>query len=87
MPPPPPPPPPPPHDRTPLVILAVLFFARVALGYQFQNVGSLAPFLVGDLGLDYAQIGILVGAFILAGCGDLAAERIARPAPWATSAS
>src|SRR5690349_1669138 len=48
-------------------ILAVLFVARVALGFQFQNVGSLAPFLVRDLGLDYAQIGILVGAFILPG--------------------
>ena len=31
------------------------------------NVGSLTPFLVRDLGLDYAQIGILVGAFILPG--------------------
>jgi MFS family permease len=48
-------------------ILAVLFVARVALGFQFQNVGSLAPFLVRDLGLDYAQLGILVGAFILPG--------------------
>jgi predicted MFS family arabinose efflux permease len=49
------------------VILAVLFIARFALGYQFQSAGSLAPFLIRDLNLDYAQIGILIGAFILPG--------------------
>jgi MFS family permease len=48
-------------------ILAVLFVARFALGYQFQSAGSAAPFLVRDLGIDYAQVGILVGVFILPG--------------------
>ena len=48
-------------------VLAVLFTARVALGYQFQSAGSVAPFLVRDFGIDYAQVGILVGAFILPG--------------------
>jgi predicted MFS family arabinose efflux permease len=48
-------------------ILAVLFAARFALGYQFQSAGSAAPFLVRDLGIDYAQVGILVGIFILPG--------------------
>jgi predicted MFS family arabinose efflux permease len=48
-------------------ILAVLFIARFALGYQFQSAGSVAPFLIRDLGLDYAQIGILIGVFILPG--------------------
>ena len=48
-------------------ILAVLFAARFALGYQFQSAGSVAPFLVRDLGIDYAQVGILVGVFILPG--------------------
>jgi MFS family permease len=48
-------------------ILAVLFAARFALGFQFQSAGSAAPFLVRDLGIDYAQVGILVGIFILPG--------------------
>jgi predicted MFS family arabinose efflux permease len=48
-------------------ILAVLFIARFALGYQFQSAGSVAPYLVADLKVDYAQIGILIGFFILPG--------------------
>jgi MFS family permease len=48
-------------------ILSVLFAARFALGYHFQSAGSVAPFLVRDFGIDYAQVGILVGAFILPG--------------------
>jgi MFS family permease len=48
-------------------ILAVLFIARFALGYQFQSAGSAAPFLIHDLDVDYAQVGILIGAFILPG--------------------
>ena len=35
-------------------MLAVLFLARAAMSFQFQSVGSLSPFLVPDLGLDYA---------------------------------
>src|ERR1700745_3531889 len=48
------------------VILAVLFIARFALGYQFQSAGSVAPFLRRDLGIDYAEVGLLIGAFIFA---------------------
>jgi MFS family permease len=49
------------------LILAVLFIARFALGYQFQSVGSVAPFLIRDLGIDYAEVGLLIGAFMLPG--------------------
>jgi predicted MFS family arabinose efflux permease len=49
------------------LILAVLFIARFALGYQFQSAGSVAPFLIKDLGIDYAQVGLLIGAFVLPG--------------------
>ena len=49
------------------LILAVLFIARFALGYQFQSAGSVAPFLITDLDLDYAQVGFLIGAFLLPG--------------------
>jgi MFS family permease len=48
-------------------ILAVLFAARFALGYQFQSAGSVAPFLIRDLGISYTQVGLLVGGFILPG--------------------
>ena len=48
-------------------ILAVLFAARFALGYQFQSAGSVAPFLIRDLGIGYTQVGLLVGGFILPG--------------------
>jgi len=48
-------------------ILAVLFVARFALGYQFQSAGSVAPFLVRELGIDYAAVGMLVGVFLLPG--------------------
>ena len=49
------------------LILAVLFIARFALGYQFQSVGSVAPFLRPDLGIDYAEVGLLIGAYMLPG--------------------
>jgi MFS family permease len=48
-------------------ILAVLFFARFALGYHFQSAGSAAPYLIHDLAMDYAQAAVLVGAFIFPG--------------------
>ena len=47
--------------------LAVLATARVAMGFQFQAVASVAPFLQQDMGLDYGQIGLLIGLFMLPG--------------------
>ena len=49
------------------LILAVLFIARFALGYQFQSAGSVAPFLRQYLHIDYAEVGLLIGAFMLPG--------------------
>src|ERR1051325_8579789 len=49
------------------LMLAVLFMARFVLGYQFQSAGSVAPFLIRDFGIDYTQVGLLVGGFILPG--------------------
>jgi len=48
-------------------ILAVLFAARAATGFQFQSVGSASNLLIQDLGLSYAQIGLLLGAYLLPG--------------------
>ena len=48
-------------------MLAVLTTSRLALGFQFQSVGSTAPFLVADLGIDYATVGFLIGLYLLPG--------------------
>src|SRR5512143_3382861 len=49
------------------LILAVLFLARMALGYQFQSIASVAPFLVGSLHVNYAEIGSLIGIYMFPG--------------------
>ena len=49
------------------LILAVLFLARTAMGFQFQSVASVAPFLIHSLHLNYAEIGTLIGLFSLPG--------------------
>jgi predicted MFS family arabinose efflux permease len=49
------------------LILAMLFIARFALGYLFQSAGSVAPFLLRELGIDFASVGMLVGVFLLPG--------------------
>lgn len=49
------------------MILAALFAARAATGFQFQSVGSAAQMLMQDLGVDYARIGMLLGAYLLPG--------------------
>jgi MFS family permease len=48
-------------------ILAALALARIAFGYQFQTVATLATELVGRFGLNYAQLGSLIGAYMLLG--------------------
>jgi len=48
-------------------MLAVLTMARLAMGFQFQSIGSTAPFLVEGLGIDYASVGFLIGLFLLPG--------------------
>jgi predicted MFS family arabinose efflux permease len=49
------------------IILAALFAARAATGFQFQSIGSAAQMLMPDLGMDYYQIGMLLGAYLLPG--------------------
>jgi MFS family permease len=48
-------------------ILAALTFARTAMGFQFQSVATVAPFLTRDLGLDKVQLGWLIGLYLLPG--------------------
>jgi MFS family permease len=47
--------------------LAVLTAARTSMGFQFQSLASVAPPLVRDLGLGYAEVGFLVGLYFLPG--------------------
>lgn len=53
--------------RSRWVMLAVLTTARLAMGFQFQSVGSASPFLVADLDIDYASVGFLIGLYLLPG--------------------
>src|SRR5258708_39429672 len=44
-------------------MLALLFAARVGLGFNFQTLGSVADPLVRDLHLSFTEIGTLIGLF------------------------
>src|SRR5215813_1409271 len=48
-------------------MLALLFAARVGLGFQFQTLGSVADPLSEQLHLSFAEIGTLIGLFMLSG--------------------
>ena len=47
--------------------LAALTFARTAMGFQFQTIAAVSPFLGKDIGLDNAQLGWLIGLYLLPG--------------------
>ena len=49
------------------VMLLVIFFTRTSLGFQFQSIAALTPFLVVAFGLSYAEAGLLMGLFMLPG--------------------
>jgi predicted MFS family arabinose efflux permease len=49
------------------LILAVLFMARTSMGFQFQSVASVSPFLIDELAIDYAMLGTLIGLYKLPG--------------------
>jgi cyanate permease len=48
-------------------MLSVLFLARTAIAYQFQTVASDGPFLMDGLGIGFAQLGTLIGLYMLPG--------------------
>lgn len=47
--------------------LAVLTAARASMGFEFQSLASVAPPLMAELGLGYAELGFLIGLFFLPG--------------------
>jgi len=49
------------------LMLLILFVVRLAMGFQFQSVASTSAQLVETFGLSYAQIGTLIGFFLLPG--------------------
>jgi MFS family permease len=51
----------------PWIILAALSLARIAFGYQFQTVATIATDLVGRFDLSYARLGGLIGGYNLLG--------------------
>jgi MFS family permease len=49
------------------MVLALVFLTRTSMGFQFQSVASVAPLMIADLGLSYAQLGTLLGLYMLPG--------------------
>ena len=45
------------------LMLGALFLARTSLGFQFQTVATVAPLLVTDLGINFTEVGTLIGFF------------------------
>jgi MFS family permease len=53
------------HNRW--VILAILFTVRLAMPFQFQSVAAVAPLLTDKLGLNLADVGLLIGLYMTPG--------------------
>jgi predicted MFS family arabinose efflux permease len=49
------------------LILAVLFLARTAMGFQFQAVAALSSSVIADFSIDYTQLGLLIGLYLFPG--------------------
>jgi predicted MFS family arabinose efflux permease len=49
------------------LILAVLFLARTAMGFQFQAVAAVSSWIVADFSIDYTRLGLLIGLYLLPG--------------------
>jgi predicted MFS family arabinose efflux permease len=61
------------------LVLALLALVRIVMGIQFQSIGAVGPALVSGLGLDYAALGTLAGAYLVPGAA------MALPAGWLTA--
>ena len=49
------------------LILLLLFVSRLAMGFQFQSIGSVSVQLSKDIGFSNTEIGALIGIFMLPG--------------------
>ena len=48
-------------------VLVLLFCIRVTMAFQFQTVAALSPFFMTTLGIGLADIGLLIGVYLLPG--------------------
>jgi MFS family permease len=48
-------------------MLAIIFLTRTSMGFMFQVVASVAPFLIAQFSLSYGQVGLLMGLYLLPG--------------------
>jgi hypothetical protein len=48
-------------------ILAILFFVRLTMAFQFQSVAAVAPLLEKTFGVGLADIGLLIGLYFTPG--------------------
>ena len=51
----------------PWAVLALLCLARVSMGLHLQSVAAISPFMIADLRFSYAEVGLLIGLFMLPG--------------------
>jgi MFS family permease len=49
------------------LMLGVIFLTRTSMGFQFQSIAALTPFVVPAFDLSYAEVGLLMGLFMLPG--------------------
>lgn len=49
--------------KNPWLVLAVLVLGRTSFGMQYQSVGAVGPALMAGLGLNYTDLGTLIGAY------------------------
>jgi MFS family permease len=49
------------------LVLAILTFARTAIGFQFQSVAALSPTLIDQFNMSYAALGTLIGIYLFPG--------------------
>jgi MFS family permease len=49
------------------LILAILTFARASIGFQFQSVATLSPFLLEQFDMSYGALGTLIGIYLFPG--------------------
>ena len=52
-------------DKRRWLVLLVVFVARTSMGFQFQSVASLSPFIMNELDIAFATLGTLIGLFML----------------------
>ena len=48
-------------------VLLVLCVSRLGLGFQFQTMGSTSESILSEMGLNYTEVGTLIGLFMLPG--------------------